>query len=64
MPKIKVFYLFLNIKTTERSETIILGILGTLGSLGIFFMLRHLEQPEYRIKDKSRDVDLNLRFYL
>jgi hypothetical protein len=28
MSKIKVFYLFLNIKTTEQSDTIILGILG------------------------------------
>jgi hypothetical protein len=36
MPKIKAFYLFLNIKTTERSETLILGILGTLDILGIF----------------------------
>ena len=35
MPKIKVFYLFKFLKSTERSETIILGILGTLDILGI-----------------------------
>jgi hypothetical protein len=64
MPKIKASYLFNYKKLMERSETIILGILGTLGILGICLIIRHLEQPEYRIKDKSRDVDLNLRFYL
>jgi hypothetical protein len=35
MPKVKEFYRFKLLKSTERSETIILGILGTLGILGI-----------------------------
>jgi hypothetical protein len=35
VPKIKASYLFLIIKTTERSESITLGILDILGTLGI-----------------------------
>ena len=67
MPKIKAFYLFNYKKLMERSETKILGILGTLGILGLCLIIRHfrhLEQLRYRIKKKSRGVDLNLRFYL
>ena len=47
MPKIKTFCLLL--KSMERSETIILGILGTLDILDIFFIFRHfpinIEKP-------------------
>ena len=41
MPKVKTFYRFKFLNSTERSETIILGILGNLGILDIFFLLMH-----------------------
>jgi hypothetical protein len=42
MPKVTAFYLFNFSKSTERSETKVLGILGTLGILDIFRFSRHI----------------------
>ena len=48
MPKIKAFYLFLIIKTTERSETTTLGNLDILGILGILGISKALKSQIFK----------------